>query len=114
VIRGARFRGTSIHDLLELCVGQDLFADPGGSADRNQGGATRFSTFSSRPQPGEVNGPTAAPDILESADGETQAKLDLPAAYRGRIHSIDGALVSWYGPRIAEPIRALAGIYANL
>jgi hypothetical protein len=62
----------------------------------------------------EVNWPTAAPDILESADGETQAKLDLPAAYRGRIHSIDGALVSWYGPRIAEPFRALAGIFANL
>ena len=38
------------------------------------------------------------------------AALTLPAARSGRIHLIDGTLVSWYGPRIElaiTPIRAL-------
>ena len=53
------------------------------------------------------------PYAFGSKDVETLADLDLPAARSGRIHLIDGTLVSWYGPRIAEAIRALATIFAS-
>ena len=53
------------------------------------------------------------PYAFGSADVETLAALDLPASETGRIHLIDGTLVSWYGPRIAESIRIVAGLFAN-
>jgi ABC-type Fe3+-hydroxamate transport system substrate-binding protein len=31
----------------------------------------------------------------------------LPAVRDGRIHLVDGKLLSWYGPRIAEALRVL-------
>jgi ABC-type hemin transport system substrate-binding protein len=32
---------------------------------------------------------------------------DVPAIRHGRIHLIDGKLVSWYGPRIGRSLRTL-------
>jgi hypothetical protein len=32
---------------------------------------------------------------------------DLPAVRDGRMHLVDGKLLSWYGPRIAEALRVL-------
>ncbi len=32
---------------------------------------------------------------------------DLPAVRDGRLHLVDGKLLSWYGPRIAEALRVL-------
>ena len=52
------------------------------------------------------------PDWLQT-DAEDFPALDLPAARTGRIHLIDGTMVSWYGPRIAESIRILADLFAN-
>jgi len=31
----------------------------------------------------------------------------LPAVRDGRMHLVDGKLLSWYGPRIAEALRVL-------
>jgi hypothetical protein len=39
--------------------------------------------------------------------------LDLPAAASGRIHLIDGTLVSWYGPRIQRAIETLRPLLAG-
>ena len=46
-------------------------------------------------------------------DREEIAALDCPAARARRIHLIDGTLVSWYGPRIAEAIQVLAPLLAR-
>ena len=32
---------------------------------------------------------------------------DVPAVRDGRVHLIDGKIVSWYGPRIGRSLRAL-------
>ena len=53
------------------------------------------------------------PYAFGEADREMLLRLDLPASRAGRIHLIDGTLVSWYGPRIAEAIRVLAEFLAN-
>lgn len=37
---------------------------------------------------------------------------DLPAVRDGRIHLVDGKLLSWYGPRIAEALRVLPPLFA--
>ncbi len=37
---------------------------------------------------------------------------DLPAVRDGRIHLVDGKLLSWYGPRIAEALQVLPPLFA--
>jgi len=37
---------------------------------------------------------------------------DLPAVRDGRIHLVDGKLLSWYGPRIADALRVLPPLFA--
>jgi ABC-type hemin transport system substrate-binding protein len=39
------------------------------------------------------------------------AALTLPAARSGRIHLIDGTLVSWYGPRIEPAIATIRALF---
>jgi ABC-type hemin transport system substrate-binding protein len=36
---------------------------------------------------------------------------DLPAVRSGRIHLVDGKLLSWYGPRIGEALRVLPPLF---
>jgi len=36
----------------------------------------------------------------------------LPAVRDGRIHLVDGKLLSWYGPRIAEALEVLPPLFA--
>jgi ABC-type Fe3+-hydroxamate transport system substrate-binding protein len=63
----------------------------------------------------------AAPDVIllpsepyPFGEGDRSELLGLacPAAALARVHLIDGTLVSWYGPRIAEAIRVLGRILA--
>jgi ABC-type hemin transport system substrate-binding protein len=46
-------------------------------------------------------------------DAAELASLAVPAARSGRIHVVDGTLVSWYGPRTASAIHALSGLIAG-
>ena len=47
------------------------------------------------------------PYAFGPADAEALAALPIPAAASGRIHCIDGTLVSWYGPRIRRALETL-------
>ncbi len=38
---------------------------------------------------------------------------EIPAVQTGRIHLIDGKLISWYGPRIAQALRTLPRLLAG-
>jgi ABC-type hemin transport system substrate-binding protein len=124
---------TYIHDLIELCGGENAFAngargtggpdDAGGGAggesarrDGNRSGSERRY-----PIVGLSDIERAAPEVIllpsePYAFGEVDrgelAGLDCPAAVHDRIHLIDGTLVSWYGPRIAEAIRVLGRLLA--
>ena len=120
---------TYIHDLIALCGGANVFAEPdskarGGAGDEHHGVAPRRRT--GRParrypivELAEIE--FAKPEVIllpsePYAFGEIDRLalrgLDCPAVANDRIHLIDGTLVSWYGPRIAEAIRVLGQILA--
>lgn len=98
---------TYAHDLLTLCGGENVFADHG---DR------RYPLV----KPEEIV--AAAPEVILLPDEpyafgprETAelAAFDVPAAANGRVHLIDGTLVSWYGPRIQRAIETLRPLIAG-
>jgi ABC-type hemin transport system substrate-binding protein len=96
---------TYASSLLELCGGANVFADRG---DRRYPIVEFDQIVSAAPDvillPSEPYdfGPR---DVLELA------ALTLPAARNGRIHLIDGTLVSWYGPRIEPAIAAIRTLF---
>ena len=53
------------------------------------------------------------PYAFGARDAAELGELDLPAAVRGRIHLIDGTLVSWYGPRIQRAIETIRPLIAG-
>lgn len=132
---------TYIHDLIALCGGENVFANSSesGSADaageaeaaageRAGAAGARRSRDPGRsaaerryPIVGLAEIERAAPDVIllpsepyafGIADRAELGRLDCPAAAQDRIHLIDGTLVSWYGPRIAEAIRVLGRLLA--
>ena len=102
--------GTYIHDMIELCGGENLFAGADPGTDR------RYPIVDlervERAQPDVILLPDE-PYAFGEVDRQELAEIDCPAARDARIHLIDGTLVSWYGPRITEAIRVLARIFAN-
>ena len=46
-------------------------------------------------------------------DAPSWRRSHVPAAASGRIHLIDGTLVSWYGPRIRRAIETLRPLIAG-
>ena len=98
--------GTYIHDLLQLCGGENVFAEHG---DRRY------------PRVGLEEVVAAAPEVVllpdepyrfGAGDAAELARLELPAARSDRIHLVDGTLVSWYGPRILPAIERLRSLLA--
>jgi ABC-type Fe3+-hydroxamate transport system substrate-binding protein len=64
----------------------------------------------------------AAPEVLllptepyrfEERDRLEYLGLDCPAARSGRVHVIEGELLSWYGPRMARALDTLAALLAD-
>jgi ABC-type Fe3+-hydroxamate transport system substrate-binding protein len=103
-------RETYIHDMIELCGGENLFATLDTSADRRYPIVTLDEVTDAQP---DVILLPDEPYAFDEADRKRLSEIDCPAARDARIHLIDGTLVSWYGPRIAEAIRVLARIFAN-
>jgi ABC-type hemin transport system substrate-binding protein len=96
---------TYVSSLLELCGGDNVFADFGDrrypivELDQIVAAAPEVILLPSEPY---EFGPR---DVLELA------ALTLPAARNGRIHLIDGTLVSWYGPRIEPAIATIRTLF---
>ncbi|HEY8491449.1 MAG TPA: cobalamin-binding protein [Dehalococcoidia bacterium] len=93
--------GTYLHDVLELCGGTNLFADRPGRyfnvtleemADRN---------------PDVILLPDEPFPYGEQHLPEFQAFTQVTAVREGRVHLIDGKLVTWYGPRMAASLRTV-------
>jgi ABC-type Fe3+-hydroxamate transport system substrate-binding protein len=100
-------RDTYIHDLIELCGGRNVFAD---ERDRRYPIVTLEAVVAAQP---EVILLPDEPYAFGPGDVEAFRQLAIPAARTGRIVPIDGSLVSWYGPRIAQAIQVLARIFAT-
>jgi len=98
---------TYAHDLLVLCGGENVFADRG---DRRYPIVQLEEIVAAAPElillPDE-------PYAFGPRDASELAALAVPAAASGRIHLIDGTLVSWYGPRIQRAIETLRPLIAG-
>jgi ABC-type Fe3+-hydroxamate transport system substrate-binding protein len=94
-------RDTYVNDMLETCGGDNVFA----------ASAARYPTVTLE----EVR--AALPDVIllpdepyrfrEAHRADFAPLADVPAVRSGRIHLVDGKLLSWYGPRIAESLERL-------
>ena len=92
---------TYAHDLITLCGGENVFADRG---DRRYPIVRDAEIVAAAP---EVVLLPDEPYAFGPGDAEELGRLPIPAAREGRIHCIDGTLVSWYGPRIARALETL-------
>ena len=97
---------TFIHDLLDLCGGENVFA---AREERRYPIVRAEEILAAAP---EVVLLPDEPYAFGAADAAELASWDMPAADSGRIHLIDGTLVSWYGPRIGPAIRTLRTLLA--
>lgn len=103
-----------------MAVGSDTYAD---DLLRVCGGANVFANRPERryPKVRDADIVAAAPEVVllpdepypfGPEDARALASMELPAARDGRIHLIDGTLVSWYGPRIRRAIETLEPLLA--
>ena len=119
---------TYIHAMLTACGGDNVFADrrrrfplaadlgrqPEADDQRHAARDRRYPRVSldemaaHRPEvillPDEPY-PFSAADLPDFAPF-----TDVPAVRDGRVHLIDGKIVSWYGPRIGRSLRVLRGL----
>jgi ABC-type Fe3+-hydroxamate transport system substrate-binding protein len=100
-------RDTYANDLLALCGGENVFAD---RAERRYPIVKLEQIVAAAP---EVILLPDEPYAFTAADRAELAAQDVPAAAQGRIHLIDGTLVSWYGPRIQRAIETLRPLIAG-
>ncbi|MFQ5846600.1 MAG: cobalamin-binding protein [Candidatus Methylomirabilales bacterium] len=98
-------RDTYIHDVLQTCGGENIFAN---SRDRYP----RVSLAEVADRGAEV---ILLPDEPYPFHPRHLADFQpfegfIPALATGRIHFIDGKLLSWYGPRIGESLPKLRAL----
>ncbi len=98
---------TYAHDLLELCGGENVFAH---AAERRYPLVELDAVVAAEP---EVILLPDEPYRFGPEDVDELAQLPLPAARSGRIHLVDGTLVSWYGPRIPRAIDRVRPLLAS-
>jgi ABC-type hemin transport system substrate-binding protein len=98
---------TYASSLLELCGGANVFADFG---DRHYPIVELEQIVAAAP---EVILLPSEPYDFGAHDARELAALTLPAARNGRIHFIDGTLVSWYGPRIEPAIATMRTLFSD-
>lgn len=96
---------TYIHDLLTLCGGLNVFA---GEQGRRYPLVDEAQIRAAAPQ---VVLLPSEPYAFAERDAAELAALDLPAAQSGRIHLVDGTLVSWPGPRAAHALATFSRLF---
>ena len=100
-------RDTYAHDLLALCGGENVFAD---REDRRYPIVQLPEIVAASP---EVILLPDEPYAFGAREVAELAELEIAAAASGRIHLIDGTLVSWYGPRIQRAIETIRPLIAG-
>ena len=115
---------TYMHDLLWVCGGLNVFAererqyplkaDLGQAeplpADQTEGRDKRYPRITMDElvvaQPDVILLPSE-PFAFTANHIPEFARLDVPAARNGRIHLVDGALLTWHGTRLAHALNTL-------
>lgn len=96
---------TYVHDVLRLCGGANVFGD-----------RVCYPTVTLEAVA------AAAPEVILLPDepyrfgrghlADFAPFPDVPAVRNGRVHLVDGKLLTWYGPRIAEALERLPPLLA--
>lgn len=99
-------RDTYIHDMLAVAGGENVFADrtkryPEITLDEVATSAAEVILLPDEPY-----------RFRRAHQADFAPYADLPAVRDGRIHLVDGKLLSWYGPRIAEALQVLPPLFA--
>jgi ABC-type Fe3+-hydroxamate transport system substrate-binding protein len=92
---------TYVHDMLRVCGGDNLFAD----RPRRYPEVTLDEVAAARPD--VILLPDEPYRFRRAHIADFSAYPDVPAVRAGRIHLVDGKLLSWYGPRIARALEIL-------
>ena len=96
-------RDTYIHDMLAVSGGANVFRDE----------ATRYPQITLEQVAATEAEVILLPDepyrFRRVHEADFAPFPDLPAVRDGRIHLVDGKLLSWYGPRIAQALEMLLG-----
>ncbi len=91
---------TYAHDVLRVCGGDNVF----GGREERYPSVTLEDIVAARP---EVILLPNDPYPFAESDAASLRALDIPAARHGRIHLIDGSLLTWHGTRVAYTLRDL-------
>ena len=99
-------RDTYVHDMLACAGGANIFADrsaryPGVTLDEMAAAKPEVILLPDEPYHFRT------PHLKDFEDYPT-----VPAVRDHRIHFVDGKLLSWYGPRIAEALRSLPTLFS--
>jgi ABC-type Fe3+-hydroxamate transport system substrate-binding protein len=96
---------TYMSDLLRLCGGENIF----------EGGSARYYPVemeeAARRAPDIILLPSEPYPFSTKHLPEILAFDQIPAVQTGRVHLIDGQWITWYGPRIAPSLRAVAALF---
>jgi ABC-type Fe3+-hydroxamate transport system substrate-binding protein len=99
-------RDTYVHDMLRICGGANIFADR----------PERYPVVTLEDAQARTPEVILLPDEPYRFRAAHLADLDpfpdLRARAAGRIHFVDGKLLSWYGPRIGEALERLPPLLA--
>ena len=117
---------TYIHAMLEACGGDNVFADrrrrfplaadlgrqPEADDRRHEARDRRYPRVTLEEMASHSPEVILLPDepypFSEVDLDDFAAFKEIPAVRDGRVHLIDGKVVSWYGPRIGRSLRALS------
>ncbi len=95
---------TFVDDMLRTCGGENIF----------RGRQERYPTVTlegmAALKPEVILLPDEPFPFVERHLAEFRSFPDVPAVATGRLHLVDGKVLSWYGPRIGESLRTLMGI----
>lgn len=99
-------RDTYIHDMLAVVGGQNVFA----GAEKRYPEVTLDAVAAAGVE--VILLPDEPYRFRRVHQADFAPYPDLPAVRDDRIHLVDGKLLSWYGPRIAEALRVLPPLFA--
>ena len=119
---------TYIHAMLAACGGDNVFADrrrrfplaadlgrqPEAEDERHEARDRRYPRVSldemAAQQPEVILLPDEPYPFSDADLPDFAPFTDVPAVRDGRVHLIDGKIVSWYGPRIGRSLHTLRGL----
>jgi ABC-type Fe3+-hydroxamate transport system substrate-binding protein len=97
-------RDTFVDSIMRECGGRNVFED------RVERYPVIDISDAAAQSPEVILLPTEPYHFVESDKPEFDALGDVPAVRNGRVHIVEGELLSWYGPRIPRALREVSAL----